>query len=462
MGGMASSRRGGAARGARYGASRRPRVFQASHGRMRLVEALSVVSDENVPEGHAGLHDELYGKKAMAGEGAEGGGVGRPHEAVVVNDLRDLDPGELDGTAVFNTEEWLARREGTKPCGLYAIYDAGDRLRFVGYSRNIVLAIRGYAEVTSGADSCEKCRIRLISGKRLTSRSYMEAQRDAWVEELAGAEGLKGDEGVKVGSVGSVRRTEAEEAAHEEQKLKMRKAMGDSLHEGDANEDETKRQRRLNTIKAVEGDDWSEVIDRQTRSTREDAPKGESSGTRVSPFEADGAAKAREGAAGAGAGAVSVAFDVDGVNSVLDEVRPYLIADGGNVSVVSVEAGVVKLELEGACGTCPSATATMSMGIERALRKHFGAELKEVVRVDPGAAMVAGGEGDGVTGPAVDAHLDMLRPAVENYGGKVKVKSAEGSVCVVQYKGPPPLAKGIQAAIKDRFPTLTTIKIESF
>ena len=74
---MASSRRGGAARGARYGASRRPRVFQASHGRMRLVEALSVVSDENVPEGHAGLHDELYGKKAMAGEGAEGGGVGR-------------------------------------------------------------------------------------------------------------------------------------------------------------------------------------------------------------------------------------------------------------------------------------------------------------------------------------------------------------------------------------------------
>ena len=56
----------------------------------------------------------------------------------------------------------------------------------------------------------------------------------------------------------------------------------------------------------------------------------------------------------------------------------------------------------------------------------------------------------------------ISRAAVENYGGKVKVKSAEGSVCVVQYKGPPPLAKGIQAAIKDRFPTLTTIKIESF
>ena len=56
----------------------------------------------------------------------------------------------------------------------------------------------------------------------------------------------------------------------------MRKAMGDSLHEGDAN-GRTKRQRRLNTIKAVEGDDWSEVIDRQTRSTRR-TPQGESSG----------------------------------------------------------------------------------------------------------------------------------------------------------------------------------------
>ena len=68
---------------------------------------------------------------------------------------------------------------------------------------------------------------------------------------------------------------------------------------------------------------------------------------------------------------------------------------------------MVKLELEGACGTCPSATATMSMGIERALRKHFGAELKEVVRVDR-RCHGGGGRGDGVTGPAVDAHLDML------------------------------------------------------
>lgn len=61
------------------------------------------------------------------------------------------------------------------------------------------------------------------------------------------------------------------------------------------------------------------------------------------------------------------------VDRALDEVRPYLIADGGNVEVVDVEDGIVKLRLQGACGTCASSTATMKMGIERSLmvRLHF-------------------------------------------------------------------------------------------
>ncbi len=46
------------------------------------------------------------------------------------------------------------------------------------------------------------------------------------------------------------------------------------------------------------------------------------------------------------------------VDKVLDEVRPYLIADGGNVEVVRVEEKTrnVILKLQGACGTCPSST----------------------------------------------------------------------------------------------------------
>lgn len=49
------------------------------------------------------------------------------------------------------------------------------------------------------------------------------------------------------------------------------------------------------------------------------------------------------------------------------QVRPYLMADGGNVEFVEIDGLVVKLRLKGACGSCPSSTATMQMGIKRKL-----------------------------------------------------------------------------------------------
>ena len=47
---------------------------------------------------------------------------------------------------------------------------------------------------------------------------------------------------------------------------------------------------------------------------------------------------------------------IDNVDQVLDGMRPYLMADGGNVAVNSVDGGIVKLELQGACGTAHAAT----------------------------------------------------------------------------------------------------------
>ena len=57
------------------------------------------------------------------------------------------------------------------------------------------------------------------------------------------------------------------------------------------------------------------------------------------------------------------------VEEVLEVLRPQLINDGGNVELVSVEEGVVKLRLVGACATCSSSLMTLKMGIERALKK---------------------------------------------------------------------------------------------
>jgi len=69
------------------------------------------------------------------------------------------------------------------------------------------------------------------------------------------------------------------------------------------------------------------------------------------------------------------------VEKALEEVRPALQADGGNVELVEVtEEGVVKVRLTGACGSCPMSTYTLKMGIEQKLKEKIP-EVKEVEQV---------------------------------------------------------------------------------
>ncbi|MCD6526476.1 MAG: NifU family protein [Desulfuromonas sp.] len=69
------------------------------------------------------------------------------------------------------------------------------------------------------------------------------------------------------------------------------------------------------------------------------------------------------------------------IEAVLDEVRPTLMADGGNVELVDVsDDGVVSVKLVGACSSCPMATVTLKMGIERVLLEKVPG-VKEVVQV---------------------------------------------------------------------------------
>jgi len=74
------------------------------------------------------------------------------------------------------------------------------------------------------------------------------------------------------------------------------------------------------------------------------------------------------------------ALTMENVERTLDEVRPYLMADGGNVEVVEIDGPIVKVRLQGACGSCPSSTMTLKMGIERKLREAIP-EVDEVVQV---------------------------------------------------------------------------------
>jgi Fe-S cluster biogenesis protein NfuA len=68
------------------------------------------------------------------------------------------------------------------------------------------------------------------------------------------------------------------------------------------------------------------------------------------------------------------------VQAVLDQIRPSLQADGGDIELVGIEDGIVKVRLSGACGGCPMSTMTLKMGVERLLKEKLP-EVKEVVSV---------------------------------------------------------------------------------
>jgi len=66
------------------------------------------------------------------------------------------------------------------------------------------------------------------------------------------------------------------------------------------------------------------------------------------------------------------------VEEVLNKIRPQLEADGGNVELVEVSGGTVKVRLTGACAGCPLSTMTLKMGIEKILKQEIP-EVKEVI-----------------------------------------------------------------------------------
>jgi Fe-S cluster biogenesis protein NfuA len=68
------------------------------------------------------------------------------------------------------------------------------------------------------------------------------------------------------------------------------------------------------------------------------------------------------------------------VEKALENVRPALQADGGDVELVEVKDGIVKVRLTGVCGGCPMSQITLTEGVEKAIKK-FVPEVKKVIAV---------------------------------------------------------------------------------
>jgi Fe-S cluster biogenesis protein NfuA len=149
------------------------------------------------------------------------------------------------------------------------------------------------------------------------------------------------------------------------------------------------------------------------------------------------------------------------VDEALEEIRPYVINDGGNIEVVAVseEDGIVAVRLLGACASCASSQATMKGGVESALRKTFGEKaIKEVINVsgDVGQAPPE------LTKEAVGAHLKSIEDRVKGYGGVVKcleVDGRKGNV-VLGFRGPKPLAAATAQSLQKTFPFIKTASLK--
>ena len=169
--------------------------------------------------------------------------------------------------------------------------------------------------------------------------------------------------------------------------------------------------------------------------------------TIISPFASSNNGKGTDNAKSESTS--NLQFNLESVDTVLNEVRPYLIADGGNVKVIEVDdvERKVYLQLQGACGSCASSTITMQMGIERILREKFPS-LVEVVKVE---------END--TAPKelsdyealVDAEIQRIRPAITAMGGNIQLQSVnyETGNVVIQFRGSKKVQQGVELAILD-------------
>jgi len=106
----------------------------------------------------------------------------------------------------------------------------------------------------------------------------------------------------------------------------------------------------------------------------------------------------------------------DNVELVLDTMRDFLIQDGGNVAISEIDGPVVRLELQGACGTCPSSTQTLKMGLERGLKEKIP-EIQEVIQAMP--------EGPPLEDEQINVVLDGVRPFLTVAGGSIEIDRIE-------------------------------------
>lgn len=152
-----------------------------------------------------------------------------------------------------------------------------------------------------------------------------------------------------------------------------------------------------------------------------------------------------------------LALTEENVEMVLDEVRPYLMSDGGNVELYDIDGLVVKLKLQGACGSCPSSLMTMKMGIERRLMEH----IPEIVAVEQ---VMDGETGLELNEENVEKVLAEIRPyLVGTGGGELELVEIEEPIVKVRIGGPAAGVMTVRVAVtqklREKIPAIAAVQL---
>eukprot|EP01018_Ginkgo_biloba_P039625 Gb_12873 [translate_table: standard] len=152
-----------------------------------------------------------------------------------------------------------------------------------------------------------------------------------------------------------------------------------------------------------------------------------------------------------------LALTEENVEMVLDEVRPYLMADGGNVALHEIDGLVVTLKLQGACGSCPSSLTTMKMGIEGRLIE----KIPEIVAVKQVMDLETGLE---LTEENVEKILAEIRPYLAGTGGgELELVKIDDPVVKVRISGPAAGVMTVRVALtqklREKIPAIAAVQL---
>ncbi|KAL2245643.1 nifU-like protein 3, chloroplastic [Sesamum indicum] len=147
----------------------------------------------------------------------------------------------------------------------------------------------------------------------------------------------------------------------------------------------------------------------------------------------------------------------ENVEKVLDEVRPGLMADGGNVALHEIDGLVVVLKLQGACGSCPSSTMTLKMGIETRLRD----KIPEIEAVEQILDTETGLE---LNEENIEKVLSEIRPYLSGTGGgELELVQIDDYVVKVRLSGPAAGVMTVRVALtqklREKIPAIAAVQL---